>query len=252
MSDALSDLARDQQRAEASREMWMAFGAFADAPSAERKQAALESAKNVDSISGGYWGGCTRHVLKTPGWLEGIEREDSGTWAILILQIAEFDPEYAERLQEKSPLKGMLVGAAEVHGGEVRLEGPAAVALGQSILQQVGKAKQSVIITLPKSASKIKCPDELTLHRSNSKLAESSQKRELQNRSGFFTKRGQQAATFSDAGFFESVHTSSRKAATECAFPVQRNFFTCSFGDLTGHALRTTPGLKFVSSSPGA
>jgi hypothetical protein len=64
MSDALSDLAHDQQRAEASREMWMVFGAFADAPSAEREQAALESAKNVDSINGGYWGGCTPPCIK--------------------------------------------------------------------------------------------------------------------------------------------------------------------------------------------
>jgi hypothetical protein len=43
MSDALSDSARDQQRTEASREMWQAFGAFAEAPSAERKQAVLEA-----------------------------------------------------------------------------------------------------------------------------------------------------------------------------------------------------------------
>ena len=156
MSDALSDLARDKQRAEASREMWQAFGAFAEASSAERKLSILEAAKAVDSINGGYWGGRTSHESKAPHRIEGIERGDSGTWGLLILRIAEFDPEYAERLQKKSPLKEMLVGAAEVREGEVRVEGPAAIALGRSILQQVGKAKRSVIIALPKSASQIK------------------------------------------------------------------------------------------------
>ena len=76
MSDALSDSARDQQRTEASREMWQAFGAFAKAPSAERKQAVLEAAKAVDSINGGYRGGRTSRASRTVHRIEGIERGD--------------------------------------------------------------------------------------------------------------------------------------------------------------------------------
>jgi HPt (histidine-containing phosphotransfer) domain-containing protein len=81
MSDALSDSARDRQRTEDSREMWQAFGAFAEAPSAERKQAVLEDAKAVDSINGGYRGGRTSRASRTAHRIEGIERGDPGTWA---------------------------------------------------------------------------------------------------------------------------------------------------------------------------
>ena len=84
MSDALSDSARDQQRTEASREMWQAFGAFAEAPSAERKQAVLEAAKAVDSINGGYWGGRTSLASKTAHRIEGIERGEVPRNLILI------------------------------------------------------------------------------------------------------------------------------------------------------------------------
>ena len=61
MSDGITDSYRDQERAEKQREMWKAIGAFAEAPSPERRQAALEAAEAADSIRGGYWTSRTKY-----------------------------------------------------------------------------------------------------------------------------------------------------------------------------------------------
>jgi hypothetical protein len=156
MSDGSSDLGRDQDRSEATIEMWRAFGAFAISPSPERREEIIQKAKAVDLVRGGYWGGRTKHASLIIERIEGIERRDSGTWALLILQVAEFDPEFAAQLQAKSPIADSLVGAVEIRGNEVRFAGPAAQAIAASITAQVGDAGRQLIVLLPNSATKLK------------------------------------------------------------------------------------------------
>jgi hypothetical protein len=72
--------------------MWQAFGAFAEAPSAERKQAVLEADKAVDSINGGYWGGRTSRASRTAHRIEGIERGDPGNLGPVSLSSPVYEP----------------------------------------------------------------------------------------------------------------------------------------------------------------
>jgi hypothetical protein len=155
MSDGITEMARDQQRARAAMKMWKALGAFAEAPSPEKRQAAIEAAKEIDSIRGGYRSGRTRHADKALGRLDGIGRGDRGEWGVLILQIAEFDPDYAAALQAKSPLKDCLIGSLEQRGSGIKIDGPAARSILQQLPSPTGFPRPFLVI-FPKSASEVK------------------------------------------------------------------------------------------------
>ena len=154
MSDGITDSYRDQERAEKQREMWKAIGAFAEAPSPERRQAALEAAEAADSIRGGYWTSRTKYRARIMEKLDGLERGDRGQWALLILNGGESDPAYAEKLQSKSPLRDCLIGCVDQRGNGLNIEGPMARALLQQLPGRTGHP-QPFLVIFPKSAAEI-------------------------------------------------------------------------------------------------
>ena len=72
MSDALSDIRKDERRAEAIYGWRQAVKAYLADPSEENKKAAMDWAVKADGIRGGYWGGRTELVDMTPDALSSL------------------------------------------------------------------------------------------------------------------------------------------------------------------------------------
>ena len=77
MSDALTDIARDQRRAEARRKWLIALGKYLLGRGT--KKAVLEAAEACDSIPRGYWGRQTQLAKRTNKIIQKLKARDPET-----------------------------------------------------------------------------------------------------------------------------------------------------------------------------
>jgi len=111
MSDALTDLARDERRASAVNWYciklleWLKAKALPEAK--EAYDAVAKAAEDADSIHGGYWGSGSTHLSKDlESRLRLLAANDEREWIKLV---ASPDPDCCGPFMDVSPFKGMTL-----------------------------------------------------------------------------------------------------------------------------------------------
>lgn len=124
MSDALTDIARDQYRAEEFRKYLDSLLLFLNSPSNETRKAVIEQAKLVDSIHGGYWGGSTSISRGIEKFLDGLVARDHSAWAKLLWCCLDHYG-YGVKFRKLSPFgeHQLLTFVDYRYGWDVKLEG---------------------------------------------------------------------------------------------------------------------------------
>jgi len=122
MSDALSEITRDQQRANAFQAYLLSICEWsATGFSAEGRAAVKEAANDTDLIRGGYWGSSTNLMERIDKRLDALAGGDPKQWARLLH--AADDEWYLDikaRLRAASPFKDGVIAFADYGFGFVR------------------------------------------------------------------------------------------------------------------------------------
>jgi hypothetical protein len=102
MSDALTEIARDQKRNELYLRYVDLLVEFLNDSTAERKDAVIEAATSVDEVIGGYFGARTGFSQGLEDGLESLANKDRGAWD-RFLPTYEGDSEVLARLKPFAP-----------------------------------------------------------------------------------------------------------------------------------------------------
>lgn len=108
MSDALTDIARDQRRSELLRDYLLVVIDYLSDQTEEKYSKVLALSEIVDSVVGGYWSSSpTKTANGLPEKLERLKANDEGTWAGLLAEFL-FNEFYSGYLKAKklSPFCG--------------------------------------------------------------------------------------------------------------------------------------------------
>lgn len=125
MSDALTDISRDQQRASAYHRYLVAIIHWVESGhGAEQRTAVKEAAEATDLVRGGYWGGGTNISGRIEERLTALETGDPQQWGRLMMEASdEWNPEVKSRLQAASPWKDGALVFADYGIGFVHYQG---------------------------------------------------------------------------------------------------------------------------------
>ncbi len=103
MSDALTDIARDERRGRVFTSFLASVLDFLKDPTEERKNLAIQIAASCDDIPRGYWGGQTNLAKKAPELLERLTRTDKSAWGWLLYAALNATYDQFAQLQKISP-----------------------------------------------------------------------------------------------------------------------------------------------------
>lgn len=117
MSDALTDMNRDFDRAGLVEKALEQLVEYLLNPSDEAKSALLEIAKKADGVEGGYWGSRTRLLPFLRKNLDKLLSKDETVWTTLLLMAYGF-PQFT-RLKKLSPIKEKVMLVADYGYGFV-------------------------------------------------------------------------------------------------------------------------------------
>lgn len=114
MSDALTDIARDQERQSAQEQYQHALAAWLENPTPDLHAKMMAAAAEVDSIRRGYFTGQTDLVSRAATRAEKLKDGDEIEWARLLTPLVKdgshnWEGEIAHRLYNLSPFKGRLL-----------------------------------------------------------------------------------------------------------------------------------------------
>ena len=121
MSDALSDLARDEQRSRGFRSYLIALKAFLQTPTAKNKVQAVQMAEATDNVRGGFWGGRTSLAKTADEVISKLQAGDKETWAKFLFTIK--DDSLFPEFKALSPFAGKMIIVADYGCGFVRFSG---------------------------------------------------------------------------------------------------------------------------------
>ncbi len=122
MSDALTDIARDNARGEAYEKYLGALKAFLVYPTTRRKWDVVKAAEAVDIVRGGYWSrGQTTLASRLEERLTALVSGDKDAWAKLLSAI-KGGPLFGD-FKDISPFKGKLLISVDYGQGFVTLDG---------------------------------------------------------------------------------------------------------------------------------
>jgi len=76
MSDALSDIARDERRERRREEYINLLFDYLSNPTKEKNKIALKAAVATDAVHGGYWGHQTNYVTNHEKIIKGLKTKD--------------------------------------------------------------------------------------------------------------------------------------------------------------------------------
>lgn len=122
MSDALSEIARDQQRATAFVDYLMKLCDWAESGFAsEKREAVKAAASDTDMIRGGYWGSSTNLMARIDQRLDALAAGDPKQWGRLLHAADdEWNPAIKDRLRAASPFKTGVIAFTDYGCGFVR------------------------------------------------------------------------------------------------------------------------------------
>jgi hypothetical protein len=137
MSDALTDIARDGQRA---RSFYSFLELLEDYLKAENRtedmlQKVIQAAQVTDAVRRGYFSGSTNISQDLAEKIKLLIAGDKHTWAWLLAMV---DGTSRDRLKELSPFKGMIVIHVDYGCGFVTFKGDFEPFIGNLIRQQKG------------------------------------------------------------------------------------------------------------------
>lgn len=95
MSDALSDIARDQARGRCYSSYLEAICVYLADPSEEKRQVVIAAASDTDTVRGGYFGSKTNFSDDVANLLEGLKNGDKPTWAKFLSSLCSNQHDYA-------------------------------------------------------------------------------------------------------------------------------------------------------------
>lgn len=103
MSDALTDIARDERRGRIFTSFLASVLDFLKDPTEGRKNLAIQTALSCDDIPRGYWGDQTSLAKRAPELLDGLMRTDKSAWGWLLYTALNATYDQFAQLQTLSP-----------------------------------------------------------------------------------------------------------------------------------------------------
>ena len=110
MSDALTDIARDQSRGEKYRNFLELLTDYLESKDKTKDalKKIIEAARETDSVRGGYWGGRTKLFHGLLQRINALEKGDESEWARLLAEMNSRYPLY-KRVKAISPFVGKML-----------------------------------------------------------------------------------------------------------------------------------------------
>lgn len=106
MSDALTDIARDESRSKAIDRLINAFIAFIIESGPAERAIVQQRASECDGIPRGYWGGSTNFTERIETALGGLLAKEPTAWAWLLCLAKSQGHPGADELFQRSPWPG--------------------------------------------------------------------------------------------------------------------------------------------------
>lgn len=103
MSDALTDIARDQRRSRGFAAFISSLLDFVKDPTENARVQAINLAKSCDDVPRGYWGGQTALANTAPELLGKLLTADKPAWGWLLLVSSQADIQAYQQLKMLSP-----------------------------------------------------------------------------------------------------------------------------------------------------
>lgn len=133
MSDALTDIARDQRRAENHEDFCFVLADYLDEPTDEKKAELADAAVRCDAVPRGYWGDRTKLAKGLDKWLSDLFRkQDRVAWANLLLSVHDiyclrsrkrWKCSLYDKLKSFSPFAGKLFTVVDYGNGFATIRG---------------------------------------------------------------------------------------------------------------------------------
>ncbi|MBI2446603.1 MAG: hypothetical protein HYV51_02155 [Parcubacteria group bacterium] len=125
MSDALTDIARDEQRGALFEKFLITVKNYIESVSQDTFTAAIKAAEAVDEVRGGYWGGKTNLKKSAENYLTKLTAKDEtirkSEWAKFLFEIR--DSYYFRALKKISPFADCLLINIDYGYGFVTIRG---------------------------------------------------------------------------------------------------------------------------------
>jgi hypothetical protein len=131
MSDALTDIARDERREACFDEFVVVVYEYLLHQTASNLKKVLATADNLDSVPGGYFGSRTNWLQNIERRLELLVNKDRQGWAKWLLSITNHS--LYGKFKEMSPYKGKLLINVDYGCGFVNLSGDLQAFLDKTI-----------------------------------------------------------------------------------------------------------------------
>lgn len=140
MSDALSEIARDQERNSAFQQYLLALCRWCEAGfSPEMRTEVIKAAEDTDLVRGGYWGSSTNLLARIEKRLDLLAAGDLKQWGRLIqASDDEWTHDIRQRVLAASPFKDRAVGLIAYGHGFVRFHSDGFEALLSKAIQKKG------------------------------------------------------------------------------------------------------------------
>lgn len=123
MSDALTDIGRDEERRRNFDEYLANVKKYLENQTAENLAKVLKTAEDTDSVRGGYWSGKTNLRKNAEASLAELLANDKKAWTkFLSMLLANEHPMFQE-LKAMSPFKGKMLIFVDYGCGFVHLKG---------------------------------------------------------------------------------------------------------------------------------
>jgi hypothetical protein len=129
MSDALTDIARDNERAEKENVMLDSIIAYLENTAAKSNlKKVLDAAESTDGVRGGYWGRGTNFRKNMEERLAGLVARDEESWAKFLAPLLE-DWIHFKKLKVLSPFADYMLALVDYGRGSVNttVEGGGAI-----------------------------------------------------------------------------------------------------------------------------
>ena len=120
MSDALTDIARDEKRGRLHDAYLESIRQYLLKPNEKNKQKVIKEAQEVDGVRGGYFGGPTHIAMGVEARLANLKDGDKDTWGRFLSGVTG---ENRKALKELSPFAGKLLIFVDYGRGFVTLSG---------------------------------------------------------------------------------------------------------------------------------
>ena len=109
MSDALTDIARDERRAEKFSDFVETVIKYLGQNSDKNKKAVKDAAESCDNVPMGYWSGPTSLAKNLDDWLYKLVNQDEKVWLKWLLRTRDNYNTNFDRLKKISPYRGKTI-----------------------------------------------------------------------------------------------------------------------------------------------